>query len=314
MNAIGLSIIIPVYNEAGVLPELMDRVIRCAEQVEPGFELILCDDGSEDDGARIILERARTDARVKLVRLSRNFGHHPAVQAGMDHARGRAVLLMDADLQDPPELIPEMVRRWREGFEIVYTCKRSRGDPIVRRTLFGAFYILFNWLSAFAIEPGVGIFSLLDRRAADVFRRMPERNKYMAGMRQWVGFRQFRIVYDRPERLHGQARQTLAKLIRLGLDAIFSFSRLPLQLVWVLGMVGITASVAGIGYVLLAKLVLGTALLGWSSQLIAVLFLGSVQLVSIGILGEYQLRIYEEVKQRPYYVVSTTHGFEDGAR
>lgn len=303
-----LSVIIPIYNEERGLPELIERVLSEAAAAEPRMELILVNDGSLDTSEEIILAHARKDPRVKLISLSRNFGHHPAVQAGMDHCRGAATVLMDGDFQDPPEMIPDLVARWREGYEVVYTRKSSRDEPPVRRFLFNTFYRVFNQLSAMPIEPGVGIFSLLDRRALEVLRSMPERHKYLAGMRQWVGFRQFCVEYQRPPRSYGEARQTLPKLIRLALDAIFSFSRLPIRVLWGLGSLGILLSIAGTCYVLASKLVFGTALIGWSSLLASIFFLGGIQLVSLGLLGEYQIRIYEELMHRPYYVITRTHG------
>ena len=306
-----LSIIIPIFNEEEGLPNLIPVILKEAEKAHPDFELIFSNDGSSDRSEAIIFEWIKKDPRIKLISLSRNFGHHPAVQAGLDSCRGQAVILMDGDFQDPPELISEIFQKWREGYEIVYTSKTSRNDPPLRRLFFDFFYRVFNLFSTFPIQPGVGVFSLMDRKALEVLRDMPERNKYLAGMRQWVGFRQFCFEFDRPSRQYGEAKQTLTKLFRLALDALFSFSRLPIRIVWFLGCLGVTFSILGTIYALMLRLILGTAILGWTSILLGILFMGGVQLICFSILGEYQIRIYDEVKQRPYYVVSRKQGFDE---
>lgn len=308
-ETIQLSVLIPIYNEEEGLPDLLEQVVKACEQTSLNFEIIICNDGSSDSSEQIVLTQRARDPRIKLISLSRNFGHHPAVQAGMDLCRGEAVILMDGDFQDPPEMIPTLVQKWKEGYEIVCTKKLYRKDPWTRRWFFKRFYTLFNSLSSVHLEPGVGIFSLIDRKPMEVLRRMPERNKYLVGMRTLLGFRQVVMEFERPERLYGGARQTLGKLFRLAFDAIFSFSTLPIQIIWSLGVIGICFSFLGILYVLYDKLIRGTALIGWSSTMISILFLGSVQLVGIGIIGEYLVRISEDVRQRPYYVISRTEGF-----
>ena len=306
---IQLSVLIPIYNEEEGLPDLLGQVVKACEQTGLSFEVIICNDGSSDSSEQIVVTKRAQDPRIKLISLSRNFGHHPAMQAGMDLCRGEGVILMDGDFQDPPGMIPALVQKWKEGYDIVCTRKLSRKDPWARRWFFRGFYRLFSSLSSIRLEPGVGIFSLLDRTPLEVLKRMPERNKYLVGMRTLLGFRQVVLEFERPERLYGGARQTLSRLFRLAFDAIFSFSTLPIQIVWGLGVVGICFSFLGILYVLYDKLIRGTALIGWSSTMISILFLGSVQLVGIGIIGEYLVRISVDVRQRPYYVIRRTEGF-----
>lgn len=308
-ETIQLSILIPIFNEEEGLSLLLEQVVKACEQTDLGFEVIICNDGSSDSSEQIVLTKRMQDPRIKLISLSRNFGHHPAMQAGVDLCRGKAVILMDGDFQDPPGMIPALVQKWKEGFDIVCTRKLSRKDPWARRWFFKGFHTLFNSLSSIRLEPGVGIFSLLDRKPLEALKRMPERNKYLVGMRALLGFRQVVLEFERPERLYGGAKQTLGKLFRLAFDAIFSFSSLPVQIIWSLGVIGICFSFVGILYVLYDKLIRGTALIGWSSTMISILFLGSVQLVGIGIIGEYLLRISEDVRRRPYYVIRRTEGF-----
>lgn len=307
---IQLSLVIPIFNEEEGLPQLLDQVVKACEQTGLNFEVIICNDGSSDSSEQIVITQRVRDPRIKLISLSRNFGHHPAVQAGLDLCSGQAIITMDGDFQDPPEMIPILVQKWKEGHEIVCTRKLSRKDPWVRRWLFKAFYTLFNSLASIRLEPGVGIFSLLDRKSLEVLKRMPERNKYLVGMRALLGFRQVVVEFERPERLYGGTKQTLRKLFHLAFDAIFSFSNLPVHIIWSLGVIGICFSFVGILYVLYDKLIRGTALIGWSSTMISILFLGSVQLVGIGIIGEYLLRISEDVRQRPYYVIRRMEGFD----
>ncbi len=309
-ETIQLSLLIPIYNEEEGLPLLLEEVVKACEQTGLSFEVIICNDGSSDSSEQVVLTKRAQDPRIKLISLSRNFGHHPAVQAGIDLCRGEATIIMDGDFQDPPGMIPALVQRWKEGYDIICTKKLSRRDPWARRWFFRGFYNLFNSLSSIRLEPGVGIFSLLDRKALEVLRRMPERNKYLVGMRALLGFRQTVLEFERPERVYGGARQTLSKLFRLAFDAIFSFSTLPVQIIWSLGVVGICFSLLGMLYVLYSRLIRGTALIGWSSTMISILFLGSVQLVGIGIIGEYLVRISEDVRQRPYYVIKRAEGFD----
>ncbi|HET9334122.1 MAG TPA: glycosyltransferase family 2 protein [Gemmatimonadota bacterium] len=304
-----LSIVVPIKDEIGTLPELTRRLSEVLVGDLSDAEVVFVDDGSRDESARWIAERNRDDGRVRLVRLSRNFGHQAAVTAGLAHARGRAVVLMDGDLQDPPETIPALVARWREGNEIVHTVKTRRRESWLRRVAFSAFYRLIGAMSHDADLPAqAGLFSLLDRRVVDELDRMPERNRYLAGLRSWVGFRQAAVEYERDARFSGAPRVSVARLFRLAFDGIFSFSNLPLRLATLLGLTVSLAAFLLMITVVWLRLFTDRAILGWASLMTSVLFLGGVILVTIGIIGEYTGRIYDEVKRRPLYIVAERIG------
>jgi polyisoprenyl-phosphate glycosyltransferase len=302
------SIITPIFNEEEGLPGFIDKVREVIKSQDNNFEIIFCNDGSIDGSEEIILKHREEDPRIKLITLSRNFGHHQAVQAGIDHCKGEAVILMDSDFQDPPDLIPILIEKWNSGFEIVFTKKLVRDDPFLMKILYKLFYKIFDLFAPFPFPEGIGIFSLIDRRALDVLKNMPERRKYFAGMREWIGFKKNCVEYERPKRTYGESKQNFSKLFTLAFDAVFSFSNLPLRIIWVLGVIGVLLSFLGIVYSLVSKLILGNAILGWASILIAVLFIGGIQLICLGIFGEYQVRIYDEVKARPYYIISHKTG------
>ena len=304
-----LSIVVPIKDEIDTLPELHRRLSNVLTGELSDGEIVFVDDGSGDGSARWIAERHADDPRVKLVRLSRNFGHQAAVTAGLAHARGRAVVLMDGDLQDPPELIPALVDRWREGHEIVHTVKTRRQESWARRLAFRTFYRMIRSLSSETDLPlQAGLFSLLDRRVVDELERMPERNRYLAGLRAWVGFRQTAVEYERDARWSGAPRVSVARLFRLAFDGIFSFSNLPLRLATLLGLVVSLAAFLLMATILYLRLFTDRAILGWASLMTSILFLGGVILVTIGIIGEYTGRIYDEVKRRPLYVVAERIG------
>jgi dolichol-phosphate mannosyltransferase len=304
-----LSIVVPIKDEIETLPELTRRLSEVLVGELADAEIVFVDDGSRDGSARGVAERHRNDGRVRLVRLSRNFGHQAAVTAGLAHARGRAVVLMDGDLQDPPETIPALVARWREGNEIVHTVKTRRRESWPRRLAFGAFYRLIGAMSHDTDLPAqAGLFSLLDRRVVDELDRMPERNRYLAGLRSWVGFRQGAVEYERDARFSGAPRVSVAKLFRLAFDGIFSFSNLPLRLATLLGLTVSLAAFLLMITVVWLRLFTDRAILGWASLMTSVLFLGGVILVTIGIIGEYTGRIYDEVKRRPLYIVAERIG------
>jgi dolichol-phosphate mannosyltransferase len=311
-----LSVVVPIKDEIETLPELTRRLSDVLVGELSDAEVVFVDDGSTDGSAHWIAERHRDDGRVRLVRLSRNFGHQAAVTAGLAHAGGRAVVLMDGDLQDPPEAIPALVAKWREGNEVVHTVKTRRRESWPRRVAFAAFYRLIRALSHDADLPAqAGLFSLLDRRVVDELERMPERNRYLAGLRSWVGFRQAAIEYERDARFSGAPRVSVARLFRLAFDGIFSFSNLPLRLATILGLTVSAAAFLLMVTILWLRLFTDRAILGWASLMTSVLFLGGVILVTIGIIGEYTGRIYDEVKRRPLYVVAERVGLaERGTR
>ncbi len=265
---------------------------------------MLVDDGSQDRTPEILERLAAADERVRVVRLSRNFGYQAAVTAGLDHAQGDAVVTIDADLQDPPELIPQLVERWREGADVVYAVRRRRsGESRAKLTSARWFSSLFRRLAQIEIPEGVGDFRLLDRRAVDALSQMPERSRFLRGMTVWVGYTQSSVPYDRDPRQAGSTRYSWRTLARISVDALSSFSRVPLQVATVAGFAISALAFLGIPYVIVNRL-LGFYVEGVSTLLFAILFLGGIQLIFLGIIGEYISRIYDEVKGRPLYFVS----------
>ncbi len=303
------TIVIPIYNEEQTLPALHERLMTTLSGLDQPFEVILVDDGSRDRSYPLMLKIHEKDPRMKVLRLSRNFGHQVAISAGMDMAEGEAVILMDGDLQDPPELLPQMIAHWRNGYDVVYTVKKSRRESALKRFAFRSFYRVLHSLSSIDIPLDAGNFSLLDRRVVDVLRSMPERNRYISGMRAWTGFQQIALEYDRGARFAGEPQMSLGRLIRLALDGIFSFSDIPLQMAIYLGLVSACVSFAGGLFVLYAKLFTDKAILGWASTIISITFVGGMILLTLGVIGEYISRIYEEVKRRPLYVIRDKVGF-----
>jgi dolichol-phosphate mannosyltransferase len=276
------------------------------------FELVLVDDGSTDATAPVLERLAATDPRVRLVYLSRNFGHQTALTAGLDHARGDAVVMLDADLQDPPELIPRMLDHWRSGCDVVYAVREQReGESRFKVSTARWFYRLFDKLAQVELEHNSGDFRLLDRRALDALLSMRERNRFLRGMTVWVGFTQAAVPYRRDARYAGETKYTISKMLRFSLDAISSFSHRPLQLATLLGFMISTLAFIAIPVVITLR-ILGEYLRGFSSITIAVLLLGGIQLIAIGIIGEYVGRIYDEVKGRPLYLVKRRLNFPHG--
>ena len=302
------TIIIPIYNEEKILPELHQRLEKVCARLDAPVEVILVDDGSKDRSFAMMKDLHRTDPRIKSIKLSRNFGHQIAISAGLDVAQGDAVILMDGDLQDPPELLPEMIARWKEGHEVVYTVKKSRKEGGLKQLAFKSFYRVLHVLSTIDIPMDAGNFSLLDRRVVEVLRKMPERNRYISGLRAWSGFRQTAVHYDRDPRFAGKPQMSLRRLVHLALDGIISFSHVPLRLAIYLGL--ITSFISfGVGlWAIYARLFTDKAVLGWASTIISILFVGGMILFTLGVIGEYISRIYEEVKNRPLYVVQERVG------
>ena len=296
-----LSVVAPIYNEEDTLPEFHSRVSRALEDLP--FELVLVDDGSTDGSNQILTRLAAEDPRVRVVTLSRNFGHQTALTAGLDHATGTAVVMLDADLQDPPELIPTMLDHWREGCDVVYAVRQRRdGESRFKLTTANWFYRLFAKLTQVGLEHNSGDFRLLDRRPLDALRSMRERRRFLRGMTVWVGYRQAAVPYRRDPRYAGNTKYTLPKMLRFSLDAILSFSDRPLQLATLLGFAISTLAFLAIPVVITLRL-LHSYLPGFGTVTIVILLLGGIQLIAIGIIGEYVGRIYDEVKGRPLYVV-----------
>jgi dolichol-phosphate mannosyltransferase len=307
-----ISVVIPIYNEAENLPELLRRTSGALDAVGREWEIVLVDDGSGDGSAEIIRAAHARDARIKLIALSRNFGHQPAVTAGVHHARGDAVILLDGDLQDPPELIPELVAKWGEGYQVVLARRRSRAEHGTRGIGFRLFYPLLRRISDLPDAPDAGIFGLMDRRVVDCFNKLPERNRFIPGLRHWLGFKQTAVEYDRQERAKGKPKQTLGRLMNYALDGMLSFGFKPLRAATYLGFAcAAVGFVTAIVFIVRRLFFKDPAVTGFTTLLTMMMFIGGVQLVTIGILGEYVGRIYEEIKQRPLYVVAEKLGVEN---
>ena len=273
------------------------------------WELILVDDGSTDGSFTAMCALHRNDPRIKVVRLSRNFGHQIAISAALDLAQGDAVILMDGYLQDPPELLPQLLKLWKDGYHVVYTVKTSRKENWLKRLAFKSFYRILSAMSSIKIPMDAGNFSLMDRRVVEVLRTMPERNRYISGLRAWAGFQQTAVYYDRGPRFAGKPQMSLGRLFHLALDGIFSFSNAPLRAAIYFGMAAAMVYFAGGLYVVYEKLFTNLAILGWASTIVSILFVGGMILMTLGVIGEYISRIYEEVKKRPLYVIRDKIGF-----
>jgi dolichol-phosphate mannosyltransferase len=299
------SIIAPVYNEKDCLDVLVSRISEVMEITKEPWELIIVDDGSQDGSTEIIRRLAKQDSRVRPVIFARNFGHQVAVTAGMDYSRGKAVVIIDADLQDPPEVILEMIEKWKEGYQVVYAVRAEReGETWFKRTTASVFYRLISKITDINIPLDTGDFRLMDRKVVDVMGKMRETHRFLRGMSSWVGFKQIGVSYKRAARFAGKTKYPLKKMLALALNAITSFSYFPLQLATYLGFISAGISILAIPIVIIVRLITQQAFLGQATTLIAVLFFGGVQLISLGILGEYVGRIYDEVKGRPLYIVS----------
>jgi dolichol-phosphate mannosyltransferase len=304
-----VSVVAPVYNEEGTIEEFHARV--CAALDGLPFELVLVDDGSSDGSPMKLTQLAHEDPRVRVVQLSRNFGHQTALTAGLDHASGDPVVMLDADLQDPPELIPTMLDHWRAGCDVVYAVREHRaGESRFKLSTARWFYRLFDKLAQVELQPNSGDFRLLDRRPLDALLSMRERNRFLRGMTVWVGYTQAAVPYQRDARYAGETKYTLSKMLRFSLDAISSFSHRPLQLATLLGFVISTLAFIAIPIVVVLR-VLGSYLPGFSALTIVVLLLGGIELIAIGIIGEYVGRIYDEVKGRPLYLVRARQNLPD---
>jgi glycosyltransferase involved in cell wall biosynthesis len=308
-----LSVVVPVKNEEDAILPFIARVGPILDAITDhgGWEILFIDDGSTDATLAAIVACNLSDARVRGLSLSRNFGKEAALSAGLDHARGAAVIPMDVDMQDPPEVLPEMVAKWRDGHEMVFGVRRSRAeDSFTKRVTAGLFYRAHNMVSADKIPENAGDFRLMDRKVVDVIRAMPERNRFMKGLFAWAGFRQASVEYDRAERETGTTKYNYWKLWTLALDGITSASTVPLR-IW--SYVGALVALFAIGFaswLAVDTMIFGNPVPGYASLMTSVLFLGGIQLISLGVLGEYVGRILTETKQRPLYVVRDTVGIE----
>jgi dolichol-phosphate mannosyltransferase len=300
-----LSVVAPMLDEVDAAETFYRRV--CDALGDVPFELVIVDDGSKDGTDAVLAGLADRDQRVRVVTLSRSFGHQAALTAGLDHSRGDAVVMLDGDLQDPPEVIPALLDQWRRGFEVVYAVRRTRpGETRFKLASSRWFYGLLGRLSQVEVQPNAGDFRLLDRRALEAVLAMRERNRYLRGMTVWVGFTQTAVAYEREARHAGETKYTLRKMVRFGLDAVASFSHVPLQMATLLGFFFSAVAFCCIPVVIGLRIA-GLYLPGFSTITILVLLLGGIQLITLGVLGEYVARIYDEVKGRPLYVVRDRH-------
>ncbi len=307
-----LSVVVPCFNEEAVIGMTHERLSACARAMAGVTgEIIYVDDGSSDGTLALLRDLALRDRSVRIVALSRNFGHQKALSAGLDHATGNAVAVIDADLQDPPEVIAEFVGRWRAGADVAYGVRRHRqGESRFKLFTAHAYYRMMGRVAEADIPFDAGDFRLLDRAVVDALAAMPERDRFVRGMVAWVGFRQEAVPYDRAARVAGVTKYPFRKMARFALDGLFSFSAKPLRMATYFGFFASALAVFGVFYAFFLRLTSTTVVPGWATLLIAVLFLGGVQLVSLGIMGEYIARIYGEVKERPLYLVRERIGFE----
>ncbi|HQY94445.1 glycosyltransferase family 2 protein, partial [Caldilinea sp.] len=305
------SVVIPVWNEQEVLPVLHQRLVQTMDSTGERWEVIFINDGSKDRSLELLIALSQQDARVKVLNFSRNFGHQIAITAGFDYADGDAVIVMDADLQDPPEVLLRMIGKWREGYEVAYAVRTKReGETKFKLWTASAFYRLIRYIADVDIPLDAGDFRLMDRKVVLAMRRLREKNRFMRGLSSWVGFKQIAVEYERAARYAGETKYPFRKMLHLANNAITSFSHVPLQLAMYTGFV--FAGIAGLGIVIAIVLRLfgHDTLTGQATTLVSVLFLGGIQLIFLGIIGEYLGRIYDEVKNRPLYFISDMVGFE----
>jgi polyisoprenyl-phosphate glycosyltransferase len=310
ITQVDYTVVIPIFNEAETLLELWSQLRQVLEKLDGSNEVIFVNDGSTDSSLQILIDLGFQYPEIKTINLSRNFGHQCALSAGIDHADGRSVILMDGDLQDSPRAIFDFVQKWREGYEVVYAVRRKRKESSLKRLGFVSFYRILNSLSTLQLPLDAGIFSLIDRKVVLVLRNMPEHNKYITGLRAYAGFKQIGVSVERGPHYQGEPKVTPAKLVKLALDGIFSFSTVPLRIATLFGF-----ACAGSSFLLgligmYFKFILGREFLSWTYGLTTTFFIGGIQLICLGIIGEYVGRIYEEVKRRPYYVVDKKIGFD----
>lgn len=310
-----ISVVIPCYNEEEVISETFTRLLAVMKRINNkyDYELIFVNDGSQDETGTMLRDLAK-HPNVKVLNFSRNFGHQLAVTAGMDAATGEAVVLIDADLQDPPELIIEFIQKWEEGYHVVYAVRRKRdGETWFKKVTAGLFYRFLRRMTDVDIPLDTGDFRLMSREVVEVLNSIKERHRFIRGLVAWVGFKQIGIEYDRDKRFAGETKYTFKKMLKFSMDAITSFSFVPLKLASFLGILSAFLGVVGIIIALYLKLATDYTLQGWTSLIIVMLFLGGMQLLILGVIGEYLGRVYDEIRKRPLYIVSERLGFEDEA-
>ncbi len=300
-DLVRISVVVPVYNEQENLPELQRRLADALAAYD--YDVIFVDDGSRDASLSMLLSFHQANPRMKALSFSRNFGHQVAISAGIDHAAGDAVILMDGDLQDPPEVLPRFIDKWREGFEVVYAIRRRRKEGLLKRMAYAAFYRILRKVSYLNIPLDSGDFCLMDKKVVDVLKGLPERTRFVRGLRTWAGYRQTGLEYERDRRYAGKPKYTFTKLLKLAYDGIVAFSDVPLRVAIYLGLGSAAAAFLGVLFVIYEKVTNNVPVVGWTSTIVILLFLGGLILTTLGIIGEYISRIYEEVKHRPLYII-----------
>jgi len=326
MQSANYSLVIPIFNESEIIPELWRQLSQVLQQLEGTSEVIFINDGSRDNSLELLQNiretniheniannQTNTDIKiqVKIINFSRNFGHQCALTAGIDHASGQAVIMMDGDLQDSPAAIFDFIKMWRAGYQVVYAIREKRKERFFKRLAFKTFYQIQTFLSGVEMPRDAGIFSLMDRQVVKILQAMPEHNRYITGLRAYTGFKQTGVFVERGPRYKGEPKVSLVRLFKLAFDGIFSFSTIPLKIATFLGLISaITAFILGL-VGLYVKFVMGQTFLAWTYGLTSTFFMGGVQLLSLGIIGEYIGRIYDEVRKRPYYIIAEKIGFDE---
>ena len=303
-KSIEISVVVPMFNEKDTIMELYSQISEVMEKTKKSWEFVIVDDGSTDQTPEMIRELAKKDDRVRPVIFARNFGQQAAVKAGLDYSRGEGVVVIDADLQDPPEVILELIEKWEEGYEVIYAQRTEReGESFLKLLTAKMFYATIQRLTDINMPINTGFFRLLDRKVVDVINQLPEKNRFFRGLSIWVGFKQIAVPYKRKARFAGETKYPFSKMFKLAITAITGFSFFPLQVAMYLGFISSGIAIITIPVVIIMRMLGNQAFLGQASTLIAVLFLGGVQLVSLGIIGEYIGRLYDEVRGRPMYIV-----------
>jgi len=302
-----ISLVIPIYNEESVIDELIERCVKVLSKISDDYELMLVDDGSRDGSLIKMLHHREGNKRIKVLSLSKNFGHQAALTAGLEHVTGDYIAMMDGDLQDPPEHIAEMYGKLASGeYDVINGIRKARKGSIGKRVVLNSFHCLFKRVSGLKNIENTGNFSMINRKALSGLLEIREKSRYLPGLRSFIGYKQGNIEYVREERKHGKPKMSMWKLLTLGFDAVFSFSKIPLKICFFLGTVGIIVFMLAVIYIILSK-IFGLAPLGWSSTMMSIFFLGSIQLVFLGVLGEYIFKIYRETQNRPIYLVREFH-------
>lgn len=305
------SVVLPVYNEEENLPTLYKRTVKVLSSLSSDYEIIFVNDGSADRTKNILIDFNKKNPRIKIINFSRNFGHQTAVSAGLEHASGQAVAILDADLQDPPEILPKFFAKLGAGYDVVYAVRKKRKENIFKRMAYSLFYKIIHAIASVDIPLDSGDFCVLSYRMVKTINSFPERNRFVRGLRSWAGFKQVGLEYERDKRFAGESKYGLRKMLKLAFDGIFSFSFIPLQIMFLLGSISLTLSIVGSLWAVYMRF-FTTAynrVPGFATTIILIMFVGGLQMFSIGVLGEYLRRVYDEVKQRPLYIIESKIGF-----